>query len=208
MAGYTEVFTDPSYAGQAVCMTYPLIGNYGVCVEDMESERIWVDAVIVRELSHIPSNFRCDMSIQEFLEKYEIPGIEGIDTRALVRLLRDKGTMNGYITTNESLSYEDVKEKLHAYTTGDVVSRVSCKEKTFPASQFQPDRVFICENIMPFSTARKRIADIVWTFFQLRQCPRSVAQPHLVAPSKIMDSLKKAGSIIILKCWHNSQTYR
>ena len=131
MAGYTEVFTDPSYAGQAVCMTYPLIGNYGVCLDDMESDRIWVDAVIVRELSHIPSNFRCDMSIQEFLEKYDIPGIEGIDTRKLVRILREKGTMNGFITTNESLKYEDVKDRLHAYTTGDVVSKVSCKEKKF-----------------------------------------------------------------------------
>lgn len=129
MAGYTEVFTDPSYAGQAVCMTYPLIGNYGVCLEDMESERIWPDAVIVRELSRIPSNFRCDMSIQDFLLKYDIPGIEGIDTRALVRLLREKGTMNGYITTNESIKYEDVKNKLKSYTTGDVVSKVSCKEK-------------------------------------------------------------------------------
>ena len=129
MAGYTEVFTDPSYAGQAVCMTYPLIGNYGVCLDDMESERPWVDAVIVRELSRIPSNFRCDMSIQEFLEKYEIPGIEGIDTRKLVRILREKGTMNGMITTNESLSFDSIKDKLHAYTTGDVVSKVSCKEK-------------------------------------------------------------------------------
>jgi carbamoyl-phosphate synthase small subunit len=71
------------------------------------------------------------MSIQEFLEKFEIPGIEGIDTRKLVRLLRDKGTMNGYITTNESITYEMVKDKLHAYTTGDVVSKVSCKEKKF-----------------------------------------------------------------------------
>ncbi len=131
MAGYTEVFTDPSYAGQAVCMTYPLIGNYGVCLEDMESERIWLDAVIVRELARVPSNFRCDISIQEFLEKYEIPGIEGIDTRALVRLLRDKGTMNGLITTNENITYESVKEKIKAYTTGDVVSKVSCKEKKF-----------------------------------------------------------------------------
>ncbi|SFP61098.1 carbamoyl-phosphate synthase small subunit [Butyrivibrio proteoclasticus] len=131
MAGYTEVFTDPSYAGQAVCMTYPLIGNYGVCLDDMESDKIWVDAVIVRELSHIPSNFRCDMSIQEFLEKYDIPGIEGIDSRKLVRILREKGTMNGFITTNENLKYEDVKDKLHAYTTGDVVSKVSCKEKKF-----------------------------------------------------------------------------
>ncbi len=129
MAGYTEVFTDPSYAGQAVCMTYPLIGNYGVCLDDMESERPWVDAVIVRELSRIPSNFRCDMSIQEFLEKYEIPGIEGIDTRKLVRILREKGTMNGIITTNENLTFDSIKDKLHEYTTGDVVSKVSCKEK-------------------------------------------------------------------------------
>ena len=131
MAGYTEVFTDPSYAGQAVCMTYPLIGNYGVCLDDMESERPWVDAIIERELSHIPSNFRCDMSIQDFMDKYEIPGIEGIDTRKLVRILREKGTMNGIITTNKNLKYDDIKEKLHAYTTGDVVSKVSCKEKKF-----------------------------------------------------------------------------
>ncbi len=131
MAGYTEVFTDPSYAGQAVCMTYPLIGNYGVCLDDMESEKPWVDAIIVRELSHVASNFRCDMTLQDFMDKYEIPGIEGIDTRALVRHLRDKGTMNGYITTNENLTYDAVKDKLHAYTTGDVVSRVSCKEKKF-----------------------------------------------------------------------------
>ena len=131
MAGYTEVFTDPSYAGQAVCMTYPLIGNYGVCLDDMESEKPWVDAIIVRELSHVASNFRCDMTVQEFMDKYQIPGIEGIDTRALVRLLRDKGTMNGLITTNESLTYDQVKDKLHAYTTGDVVSKVSCKEKKF-----------------------------------------------------------------------------
>ncbi len=131
MAGYTEVFTDPSYAGQAVCMTYPLIGNYGICLEDMESDRPWVDAIIVRELSRIPSNFRCDISIQQFMDQYEIPGIEGIDTRALVRILREKGTMNGFITTNENIKYEDIKDKLHAYTTGDVVSKVSCKEKSF-----------------------------------------------------------------------------
>ncbi len=131
MAGYTEVFTDPSYAGQAVCMTYPLIGNYGVCLEDMESEKVWLDAVIVRELSKVPSNFRCDMTIQEFLEKYDVPGIEGIDTRKLVRILREKGTMNGFITTNENITYDAVKERIKAYTTGDVVSKASCREKQF-----------------------------------------------------------------------------
>ena len=129
MVGYLEVLTDPSYAGQAVCMTYPLIGNYGVCLEDMESSRPWPDGFIVRELSRMPSNFRCDMSIQEFLEKYGIPGIAGIDTRALVKLLREKGTMNGMITTREDFVLEEVLPRLKAYTTGKVVEKVSCKEK-------------------------------------------------------------------------------
>ncbi|SDB02162.1 carbamoyl phosphate synthase small subunit [Butyrivibrio sp. INlla16] len=129
MAGYTEVFTDPSYAGQAVCMTYPLIGNYGVCKDDMESERIWLDGVIVRELSDVASNFRCDMTIQEFLEEYDIPGIERIDTRKLVRILREKGTMNGMITTNENYNLDEIIPRLKAYTTGKVVEKVSCKEE-------------------------------------------------------------------------------
>ncbi len=131
MAGYTEVFTDPSYAGQAVCMTYPLIGNYGVCKDDMESERIWLDGVIVRELSDVASNFRCDMTIQEFLEEYDIPGIQGIDTRKLVRILREKGTMNGMITTDENYNVDAIIPRLKAYNTGKVVEKVSCKEKKF-----------------------------------------------------------------------------
>ncbi|MBD5550798.1 MAG: carbamoyl phosphate synthase small subunit [Lachnospiraceae bacterium] len=129
MAGYLEVLTDPSYAGQAVCMTYPLIGNYGVCLEDMESSRPWPDGFIVRELSRMPNNFRCDMSIQEFLEEHGIPGIAGIDTRALVKLLREKGTMNGMITTREDFGLEEVLPKLKAYTTGKVVEKVTCLKK-------------------------------------------------------------------------------
>ncbi|WP_026507552.1 carbamoyl phosphate synthase small subunit [Butyrivibrio sp. MC2013] len=129
MAGYTEVYTDPSYAGQAVCMTYPLIGNYGVCIDDMESDRIWPDGVIVRELSAVASNFRCDMTIQEFLDKYDIPGIEGIDTRKLTRILREKGTMNGCITSDENYSLDEIIGRLKAYTTAGVVKKVSCKEK-------------------------------------------------------------------------------
>ena len=129
MAGYLEVLTDPSYAGQAVCMTYPLIGNYGICREDMESRKAWPDGFIVRELSRIPSNFRCDMTIQEFLEENDVPGIAGIDTRALVKLLREKGTMNGMITTNENYQLDEILPKLKAYTTGKVVDVVTCKEK-------------------------------------------------------------------------------
>ena len=129
MAGYLEVLTDPSYAGQAVCMTYPLIGNYGICKDDMESLRPWPDGFIVRELSRIPSNFRCDMTIQQFLEENGVPGIAGIDTRALTKILREKGTMNGMITTDENYDL-----KLKAYTTGKVVEKVTCAQKyTIPA---------------------------------------------------------------------------
>lgn len=129
MTGYLEVLTDPSYAGQAVTMTYPLIGNYGICYEDMESERPWPDGYIVRELSRIPSNFRSQDTIQNFLEKYEIPGIAGIDTRALTKILRESGTMNGMITTKEYASLDEVLPRLKAYTTGKVVEKVTCREK-------------------------------------------------------------------------------
>ena len=129
MTGYLEVLTDPSYAGQAVVITYPLIGNYGICYEDMESDRPWLDAFIVRELSRIPSNFRSEDTIQNFLLKYDIPGIAGIDTRALTKILREKGTMNGCITTDEHYQIDDILPKLKAYTTGKVVEKVTCKEK-------------------------------------------------------------------------------
>ena len=129
MAGYLEVLTDPSYAGQAVCMTYPLIGNYGICRDDMESKKPWPDGFIVRELSRIPSNFRCNMTIQEFLAENGVPGIAGIDTRALTKILREKGTMNGMITTNEAYDLNEILPKLKAYTTGKVVEIVTCKDK-------------------------------------------------------------------------------
>ena len=128
MTGYLEVLTDPSYAGQAVVMTYPLIGNYGI-TPDMESKKAWPDGYIVRELSRMPSNFRCEGTIQEFLEKQDIPGIAGIDTRALTKILREKGTMNGMITTNAAYNLEEVLPKIAAYEVGDVVSKVTCKER-------------------------------------------------------------------------------
>lgn len=128
MTGYLEVLTDPSYAGQAVVMTYPLIGNYGI-TPDMESERPWPDGYIVRELSRMPSNFRSQGTIQDFLVKYDIPGIAGIDTRALTKILREKGTMNGMITTNDNYNIEEIIPRLKAYTTGNVVDKVTCAEK-------------------------------------------------------------------------------
>ena len=128
MTGYLEVLTDPSYAGQAVVMTYPLIGNYGI-TPDMESERPWPDGYIVRELSRMPSNFRCEGTIQDFLEKNDIPGVAGIDTRALTKILREKGTMNGMITTNENYNLDEVLPKIKEYKVAGVVRKVTCKEK-------------------------------------------------------------------------------
>ena len=128
MTGYLEVLTDPSYAGQAVVMTYPLIGNYGI-TPDMESLKAWPDGYIVRELSRMPSNFRCEGTIQDFLKKYDIPGIAGVDTRALTKILREKGTMNGMITTNENYDLEEGISKLKNYKVEGVVSKVTCAEK-------------------------------------------------------------------------------
>ena len=129
MTGYLEVLTDPSYAGQAVVMTYPLIGNYGICHEDMESLKPWPDGYIVRELSRIPSNFRSEDTIQHFLEENDIPGISGIDTRALTKILREKGTMNGMITTKEYSDLSEPIERMKAYSVTGVVKKTTCKEK-------------------------------------------------------------------------------
>lgn len=128
MTGYLEVLTDPSYAGQAVVMTYPLIGNYGI-TPDMESKKAWPDGYIVRELSRMPSNFRCEKTIQDFLEEQDVPGIADVDTRALTKILREKGTMNGMITTNENYDMKEILPKLKSYKVGDVVSKVTCSEK-------------------------------------------------------------------------------
>ncbi|MBO5484473.1 MAG: carbamoyl phosphate synthase small subunit [Lachnospiraceae bacterium] len=129
MTGYLEVLTDPSYAGQAVTMTYPLIGNYGICYEDMESKKGWPDGFIMREISRMPSNFRSENTLQKFLEDNDIPGIYGIDTRGLTKILREKGTMNGMITTNENYNLDEILPKLKAYTVTGVVQKVSRESK-------------------------------------------------------------------------------
>ena len=99
MTGYQEVLTDPSYAGQIVCMTYPLIGNYGVNKTDEESSRPWVEGFVVREASRIASNWRSEETLDAYLKRWNIVAIEGIDTRALVRHIRDKGAMRACIST-------------------------------------------------------------------------------------------------------------
>src|SRR3982751_4489763 len=99
MSGYQEVLTDPSYAGQIVCMTYPLIGNYGVNQEDSESARPWVEGFVVREASRVASNWRSEETLDSYLKRWKVVAIEGIDTRALVRHIRDKGAMRACLSS-------------------------------------------------------------------------------------------------------------
>ena len=109
MTGYQEILTDPSYKGQIVTMTYPLIGNYGVNRLDVESWRPHVGGFVIRELSPVVSNWRADSSLADYLESNGIPGIEGIDTRALTKKLRVRGALNGFISTEDISDAEAVR---------------------------------------------------------------------------------------------------
>ena len=137
MTGYQEVLTDPSYAGQIVCMTYPLIGNYGVNEEDAESSRPWVEGFVVREASRITSNWRAEESLASYLKRWNIVAIEGIDTRALVRHIRDKGAMRACLSTTD-LDEASVVEKARQsppMENRELASVVTTKEPyEFPAN--------------------------------------------------------------------------
>lgn len=127
MVGYVEIFTDPAYAGQGIVMTYPLIGNYGVMPEDAESDKIWAKAVFVHELAEFESNFRSKTNLDKYLRDYRIPGLANINTRKLTKILRDAGTMNGYLTSNIS-DMKEIMEKIREYKIGKVIDKVSSNE--------------------------------------------------------------------------------
>ena len=146
MVGYQEILTDPSYAGQGIVMSYPLIGNYGVNHEDNESSRPWAEAFVVRHLSRRGSNFRCEGDLDDYLKTNGITGIQGVDTRALTRILRSQGTMNGMITCAEDFSMEEALEKIRAYRVRGTVERVSRKEvQVYPALKRQKLRVALMD---------------------------------------------------------------
>ena len=109
MTGYQEVLTDPSYRGQIVAMTYPLIGNYGINSLDQESRCPHVRGFVIEELSQAPSNWRSEISLEEYLRKWEIPGVQGIDTRALTRHLRTRGAMKACLTSDRITNEEAVR---------------------------------------------------------------------------------------------------
>jgi carbamoyl-phosphate synthase small subunit len=127
MTGYEEVLTDPSYYGQIVTMTYPLVGNYGLNLDDIESDSPKVKGFIVREVCEFPNNFRCEMTLNDYLKNNKIVGLEGIDTRALTKILRNSGTMRGIIV-NENVSESYIKDKIQSFTNKEAVKTVTSKE--------------------------------------------------------------------------------
>lgn len=129
MAGYIETFTDPSYAGQGVVMTYPLIGNYGLTKEDQESRKSWQEAVFVHEIAEIESNFRSTMNIIDFLIENEVPGLQGINTRKLTKVLRENGTMKGKLT-NDISNIEEIIKEIKAHEINHLVEKVSSNQIT------------------------------------------------------------------------------
>jgi carbamoyl-phosphate synthase small subunit len=137
MTGYQEVLTDPSYRGQIVAMTYPLIGNYGINSLDQESPSPHVRGFVIEELSEAPSNWRSEMSLEDYLKEYEIPGVQGIDTRALTRHLRTRGAMKACLTTDK-MSVEQAVQR--AVEGEGVIGMDYVKEVSTPEIyQWDPD---------------------------------------------------------------------
>ena len=131
MVGYQEIVSDPSYTDQMVCMTYPLIGNYGMTDEDYETKVHTMGGLIVREYNDLPSNFRYTKTLGEVLDEYDIPGISGVDTRMITRIIRDEGSQKVMIC-NAHNDYDEAMAELQAYTIPtDMVSRVSCKKRWY-----------------------------------------------------------------------------
>ena len=131
MAGYQEILSDPSYTDQAIVMSYPLIGNYGICEEDFESKMIGASALIVRDINDNPSNFRYTKSVPELLEEARVPGISGIDTRKLVRSIRDYGSRRCIITDINTSVEKGVSKIKDTPLPHDAVERVSCKKRYY-----------------------------------------------------------------------------
>ena len=132
MVGFEETLTDPSYYGQIITQTYPLIGNYGMNSQDYESDRVWCRGYIVREACAHPSNWRCETTLDQFLKDQNVIGIQGVDTRFLTRTIRESGVMNGAISTEiqpeDKAAVAELMEEIKAYTIVDAVKTTTCKE--------------------------------------------------------------------------------
>lgn len=127
MTGYQELLTDPSYYGQIVVATYPLIGNYGVNLEDMQSESVKVKGFVIKEDAKLPNNWRCELTVDGFLKQHKVVGFKGVDTRHLTKIIRDNGAMKAIITTKE-LTDDEIRSIFDNFDNKEAVKNVTTKE--------------------------------------------------------------------------------
>lgn len=183
MTGYVEILTDPSYAGQGVVMTYPMIGNYGVCRADFESEKLQPSAFIVHELCDTPSNFRCDGTIDDLLREFHIPCLSGIDTRAVVKKLRESGTMRGVLTADIA-DKERLMSAIKAFKQDKLVESVTLREKTVLGENNSGAKIAL----MDFGTKRNIAQSLVKRGCVVTQYPAWTTAEEIIkaAPDGIM----------------------
>lgn len=171
MTGYHEILTDPSYSGQVVLMTYPLIGNYGVAEEDAESCKAWAEAFICKEMCQTPSSHRADLSLPDWLRREGIVAIEGIDTRKLTRIVREAGSLRCVISTEESNPEALVKKARSAITTTgtNLAEVVSCKQPYTWEEGYQETYPFLAP-----AAATSRLRCVAYDFGAKRNILRSL----------------------------------
>ena len=187
MSGYQEILTDPSYCGQMVTMTYPLIGNYGINDEDIESDRIQVSALLVREYQKYPSNWRSKRSLVDYLKAGGVPGIEGIDTRALTRHIRLKGAMKAALSTQD-LDQDSLVEK--ARRSPDMVGRDLVKEVTCKGPMLWQDGRLV--------RLEKGLDQFQWPVRAKNLSPLRVVAIDYGIKLNILRSLAKRGCTVLL----------
>lgn len=173
MTGYLETLTDPSYFGQIVTQTFPLIGNYGVIPEDFESRKCFVKGYIVRELCSLPSNFRCQSDLDSYLKSQNIVGIAEIDTRALTKKLRESGVMNGMIISGieKPVIENSLLEKIKAYRVDQSVETVSTSTQLSEKQNVVKDYPEINHHIFH---SDKKIKIVLWDFGAKYNIPREL----------------------------------
>ena len=194
MTGYLETLTDPSYYGQIVTQTFPLMGNYGVIPEDFESKKSWVRGYIVREICEKPSNFRCEYNLDSFLKNQNIVGICGIDTRALTKKLRESGVMNGMIISSDECPEitESLLSKIKSFKIEQAVETVSCSELGV-----RNEKLGIDDGFVKFNSVAKTWPETNHNIFHIKK-PVRIVLWDFGAKHNIQRELEKRGAEVIV----------
>lgn len=172
MGGYVETLTDPSYAGQIILQTFPLIGNYGIIPEDFEGKSA-ARGYVVRERCEHPSNFRCEMTLDAYLKEAGIPGICGVDTRAITKKIREKGVMNAMISDTMDVNLSDIA----AYRVRNAVAEVSCREP-YTVSPETPSRRVV---LLDYGTKQNIIRELVRRGCAVRVLPHTATAKEILS---------------------------